>query len=93
MERKIIHVIGTGTIGEPLIGLLCDYQEHLGIDEITFHKNSATFNDYKNFIQEKLDDISKIRTPGVESFATIEDTSVGITKVQINEKWKKITML
>ena len=45
MERKIIHIIGTGTIGEPLIGLLCDYQEHLGIDEITFHKNSATLND------------------------------------------------
>ena len=40
MERKIVHVIGTGTIGEPLIGLLCDYQHQLGIDEITFHKNS-----------------------------------------------------
>ena len=32
MERKIIHVVGTGTIGEPLIGLLCDYKEQLGID-------------------------------------------------------------
>ena len=42
MERKIIHVIGTGTIGEPLIGLLCDYREQLGIDEITFHKNSIS---------------------------------------------------
>ena len=45
MERKIVHVIGTGTIGEPLIGLLCDYEEQLGIDEITFHKNSALKND------------------------------------------------
>ena len=26
MERKIVHVVGTGTIGEPLIGLLCDYK-------------------------------------------------------------------
>ena len=41
MDRKIVHVVGTGTIGEPLIGLLCDYQNQLGIDEITFHKNSA----------------------------------------------------
>ena len=41
MERKIVHVVGNGTIGEPLIGLLCDYQGQLGIDEITFHKNSA----------------------------------------------------
>ena len=41
MERKIVHVIGTGTIGEPLIGLLCDYRDQLGIDEVSFHKNSA----------------------------------------------------
>ena len=45
MERKIVHVIGTGTIGEPLIGLLCDYRDQLGIDEITFHKNSALKRD------------------------------------------------
>jgi len=45
MERKIVHVIGTGTIGEPLIGLLCDYRDQLGIDEITFHKNSALRRD------------------------------------------------
>ncbi len=45
MERKIVHVVGTGTIGEPLIGLLCDYEDQLGIDEVTFHKNSALKND------------------------------------------------
>jgi len=45
LERKIIHVVGTGTIGEPLIGLLCDYQEQLGIDEITFFKNSPLKED------------------------------------------------
>ena len=31
MERKIVHVVGTGTIGEPLIGLLCNF------NEIIFH--------------------------------------------------------
>ena len=46
MSRKIVHVIGTGTIGEPLIGLLTDYKDQLGIDEITFHKNSALLGDY-----------------------------------------------
>jgi len=40
MPRKIVHVVGTGTIGEPLIGLLCDYRTQLGIDEVTFHKNT-----------------------------------------------------
>lgn len=45
MERKIVHVVGTGTIGEPLIGLLCDFRDQLGIDDITFHKNSPLKSD------------------------------------------------
>ena len=40
MTRKNVHIVGTGTIGEPLIGLLCDYRDQLGIDDITFHKNT-----------------------------------------------------
>ncbi len=40
MSEKIVHVVGTGTIGEPLIGLLSDYKGQLGIDEVSFHKNS-----------------------------------------------------
>jgi glyceraldehyde-3-phosphate dehydrogenase (NAD(P)) len=35
-----VHVIGTGTIGEPLIGLLADNKKALGIDEVTFHKRT-----------------------------------------------------
>ena len=45
MSRKIVHVVGTGTIGEPLIGLLCDFKESLGIDEVTFHKNTPLTTD------------------------------------------------
>ena len=45
MSRKIVHVVGTGTIGEPLIGLLCDFKDQLGIDEVTFHKNTALTTD------------------------------------------------
>ena len=45
MSRKIVHVIGTGTIGEPLIGLLCDFKNDLGIDQITFHKNTPLLRD------------------------------------------------
>lgn len=37
---NIVHVIGTGTIGEPLIGLLADHKHDFGIDEVTFHKRS-----------------------------------------------------
>src|SRR4051812_17974206 len=38
--KKIIHVVGTGTIGEPLIGLFADLREPFGIDEVTFHKRT-----------------------------------------------------
>ncbi|HEX4440816.1 MAG TPA: hypothetical protein VH854_12140 [Thermoanaerobaculia bacterium] len=38
--KKIVHIVGTGTIGEPLIGLFTDFRKHLGIDEITFHKRT-----------------------------------------------------
>jgi glyceraldehyde-3-phosphate dehydrogenase/erythrose-4-phosphate dehydrogenase len=37
---NIIHVVGTGTIGEPLIGLLADHKADFGIDEVTFHKRT-----------------------------------------------------
>ena len=45
MSRKVVHVVGTGTIGEPLIGLLCDFKEDLGIDEVSFHKNTPLTTD------------------------------------------------
>ena len=37
---NIVHIVGTGTIGEPLIGLLADNKEHFGIEEVTFHKRT-----------------------------------------------------
>ena len=44
-DGNIVHVIGTGTIGEPLIGLLCDAKEDLEIDEVTFYKHSPNLED------------------------------------------------
>jgi glyceraldehyde-3-phosphate dehydrogenase (NAD(P)) len=38
--KKIVHIVGTGTIGEPLIGLFTDFGKHLGVDEVTFHKRT-----------------------------------------------------
>jgi len=37
---NVVHVVGTGTIGEPLIGLLADFRKELGIDEVTFSKRT-----------------------------------------------------
>ena len=45
VDGNIVHVVGTGTIGEPLIGLLCDARDELGIDEVTFYKHSPKLED------------------------------------------------
>jgi len=45
MHKNIVHVVGTGTIGEPLIGLLANFREAFGIDEITFHKRTPLATD------------------------------------------------
>ena len=45
MAGKYVHVVGTGTIGEPLIGLLCEFREQLGIEEVSFNKNRPTVGD------------------------------------------------
>ena len=41
----IVHIIGTGTIGEPLIGLFVDLKDDLGIEEVTFHKRTPLLQD------------------------------------------------
>lgn len=45
MKHKIIHVVGTGTIGEPLIGILANFKAAFGIDEVTFHKRTPLLTD------------------------------------------------
>ncbi len=44
-DKGVVHVVGTGTIGEPLIGLLCSFKEDAGFSEITFHKRSPVSRD------------------------------------------------
>jgi glyceraldehyde-3-phosphate dehydrogenase (NAD(P)) len=50
MARKIVHVVGTGTIGEPLIGILTTFREPFGIDEVTFHKRTPLLTDRSKVI-------------------------------------------
>lgn len=45
MDRKIVHVVGTGTIGEPLVGILSTFREAFGIDEVTFNKQTPRVTD------------------------------------------------
>jgi len=43
--KRIVHIVGTGTIGEPLIGLFTDFRDRMGIDEVTFHKRTPLVSD------------------------------------------------
>ena len=44
-KKNIVHVVGTGTIGEPLIGLFNEFKDAFGIDEVTFHKRTPSGDD------------------------------------------------
>ena len=52
MSSRIVHVIGTGNVGEPLIGLLAEFRQQFGIDEVTFTKRSPL--DYERAKVESL---------------------------------------
>lgn len=54
MSKTIVHIVGTGTIGEPLIGLLNRHKDEFGIDEVTFHKNTP-----KALDKPKVDQLTK----------------------------------
>ena len=41
----VVHIVGTGTIGEPLIGLFTDFGARMGVDEVTFHKRTPLQSD------------------------------------------------
>ena len=44
MENSV-HIVGTGTIGEPLIGMFTDFRHYFDVDEVTFHKNTPILED------------------------------------------------
>ena len=105
MKRKNVHIVGTGTIGEPLIGLLCDYRDQLGIDDVTFHKNTPLISDKSKVIdllqrgarlvvdENKFDSFSEIgMEPNFETKEAIKRATVVIdcTPKGIGHKNKEI---
>jgi len=71
----IVHIVGTGTIGEPLIGLFTDYREGMGIDEVTFHKRTPLTSDRAK-IKHLMDRGVKLAVNGdvMEAFEKIGHT-------------------
>src|SRR2546428_7555120 len=88
---RIVHIIGTGTIGEPMVGLFLSLREQLELDEITFHKNRALLSDrakVKNLSRrgaklvvatERMSDFEKLgMQPTYEIQQALEQASVVI---------------
>jgi len=67
---RIVHIVGTGTIGEPLIGLFTDFRDRFGLDEVTFHKRTPLASDRPR-IKHLMDRGAKLVTDE-ESFASFE---------------------
>ncbi len=44
-EGNTVLVVGTGTIGEPIISLLLTHRKELGVDEVIFHKHTPRLID------------------------------------------------
>ncbi|MFH1845605.1 MAG: hypothetical protein ABIF77_20665 [bacterium] len=68
LNSKNVLVVGTGTIGEPLIGLLCHYKGQLGIDEVLFHKRTPLLTD-----RSKVVDLLKKGAQLVTDDDSVED--------------------
>ena len=45
-NNKSVLIVGTGTIGEPLIGLLADFKNKLKIGKVYFHKRTPLTDEY-----------------------------------------------
>ena len=79
---KRVLVVGTGTIGEPLIGLLAHFKKDLGLDEVMFHKRTPLLPDRSKVLDlvrrgaqfvtdaERRDDFQRI---GLEPTMTFEE--------------------
>ena len=101
---KNVMVIGTGTIGEPLIGLFAEHKDELGIDNVIFFKRTP-LSDEKGKVEALLrkgakivstsDTLSDFKQLGFED---IEDVDNAYEDVDViidctpsgNDNWENI---
>ena len=102
-NTKNVLVVGTGTIGEPLIGLLAKHKESLGIDNVYFFKRTP-LSDEKGKVEALIrkgsklvatkDALSDFKSLGFEP----EDVAIAYDNCEViidctpngNENWDKI---
>ena len=85
---KNVMVVGTGTIGEPLIGLLAEHKDALGLDNVLFFKRTP-LSDEKGKVEALLRKGSKIvsTADALSDFKNPYDTS--INAVILGDKYIK----
>lgn len=76
-QTNHVHVVGTGTIGEPLIGLLSDFRKELGIGTVSFHKRTP-LTDERSKVNNLLDRGALLCTDD-ESIPKFEDLGMKVT--------------
>tara|TARA_Y100000748_G_scaffold155744_1_gene130230 strand:+ start:2669 stop:3715 length:1047 start_codon:yes stop_codon:yes gene_type:complete len=101
---KDVLVIGTGTIGEPLIGLLAEHKDSLGLDNVIFFKRTP-LSDERGKVEALLrkgakivstpDKLSEFKQLGFKEINDVEeayDTSDVIIDCTPsgNENWDKV---
>ncbi len=79
-KETVVTVIGTGTIGEPLIGLLANSKKQLGIDRVIFHKRTPAIVD-----RSKVHGLIKKGT----EFATDKDSFAGFKELGLEPQWTR----
>ena len=94
-HQRIVHIIGTGTIGEPLIGLLASFRKELGIDEVTFHKRTPLAADKSKVLalQHKCAELA-VDQHEIDRFtALIREVAAGTTVLLIEHNMDVVMAL
>lgn len=76
-QERHVHVVGTGTIGEPLIGLLSDFRKDLGIDTVSFHKRTPLTSERSKV--HNLVDRGALLATDSETIPKFEDLGMRVT--------------
>lgn len=72
---KTVLIIGTGTIGEPLITLFSELKKELGIDEVLFHKRTPLLSD-RSKVTELTKKGARLCVSSRDDFGRFEDVGL-----------------
>jgi glyceraldehyde-3-phosphate dehydrogenase (NAD(P)) len=103
MAHQNVLVVGTGTIGEPLIAMLVRNRKELGIDRVFFHKNTPLKHDRSKVHalqragaelvvhQEKVDAFNDLSIEPIGTFEdAIEQSRVVIDCTPVGNRMKEL---